>query len=126
MQKFRKIVRANFEKTNELTDERTNERTDKGHFLGPLNFVRVQNQKKQMSQFSDKVITDRLTDRYKTIGRFRLRRRPTNEAILRKIPKTSFLGYFWPFLAKFEFSRKIRLRQLRTDRLTDRQRDTIL
>ena len=25
----------------------------------------------------------------------------TNEAILRKIPKTSFLGLFWPFLAIF-------------------------
>ena len=25
----------------------------------------------------------------------------TNEAILRKIPKTSFLGHFWPFLAIF-------------------------
>ena len=52
-----------------------------------------------MSQFSDKVITV-ITDRYKTIGRFRLRRRPTNEAILRKIPKTSFLARFGPFWPK--------------------------
>ena len=38
----------------------------------------------------------------------------TNEAILRKIPKTSLLGYFWPFLAKFEFSQKIGRRQFCT------------
>ena len=47
----KKSEKSNKPILRKLTNERTNGRTDRGHFLGPLNFVRVQNQKKIMSQF---------------------------------------------------------------------------
>ena len=116
-------------RTDWLTDGRTDGRT---WFYRTLELFKFgsKNQKKVMMQFWEKSQKPHFWAFLALFGQIRIfvkNRAPSlfctygpltsckkseksNEAILRKIPTTSFLGHFWPFLAKYEFSWKIGLR----------------